>query len=69
MKFEEEMNALKNSLKYAEDEMNRYKNMIGDKDSQINDLTDQTKNLNTKIEESYDNFDFRIRETIERTRI
>ena len=40
MKFEEEMNALKNSLKYAEDEMNRYKNMIGDKDSQINDLTD-----------------------------
>ena len=48
--------------------MNGYVNIIRNKDQQIVDLNEEIKSLNAKIEDSYENFSFKIREVIERTR-
>ena len=66
--YEEEIRTLKEQLYAVKNEMNGYYNIIRGKDEQIADLTDKTNELNAKIEQSYENFDIRIRQTIERTR-
>ena len=66
--YEEEIRILKEQLYAVKNEMNGYYNIIRGKDEQIADLTNQINELNVKIEELYENFDLRIRKTIERTR-